>query len=633
MAFENISSDYILTKEQLNKHFKVYAGPGAGKTHFLVENIKEIVSNNEKITKSNCRKLLCITYTNAAVDEINTRLKNFSSSVEVNTIHGFIIDNIILPFQQDLKKVIKKDFAIDITGNAVITSQIEGLGVLHGYEKEEILTYVKNKTDCENIDYSKKIMGDVEIDIDAYLNDGSCDLKASKQIDTSHKKHIKEFTWNVARKLTHNEILYLGYRLLMENSTVCYALRVKFPYIFVDEFQDTNPLQTLIIKLLGSKSSVLGIIGDVAQSIYSFQGAKPSQFNTFSIDGERELEEYHILDNRRSTSNIVKFSNYFRKSDVIVQNSIRQYNAEEEKEQIEKAPVRILVGESTEALDKIDEIVKQGGVVLTRTWVSAFRYMHDVDDEQKEILKSIYNSYFVSSIDIRKDIEEHNRVTWVRAFKFIIMLYMAYSSGSFVDVLNALSLYCKVSSLKKSGVFTSSVMITIKKLLSKLFAEVNSDTLISSVIDHFNILINSADYLAFKRCISTDETFTVPFITEYDAKIEDNLTKIKWNTARKLFDEVFSPNGKYITVHQAKGLEWDKVVVSVSPSRNDKTTLSKMYQDPKILGETPSEEFTRIYYVACTRAKNELYIHVPDDKELVGVINDIIEKTSNNTIT
>ena len=62
-------------------------------------------------------------------------------------------------------------------------------------------------------------------------------------------------------------------------------------------------------------------------------------------------------------------------------------------------------------------------------------------------------------------------------------------------------------------------------------------------------------------------------------------------------------------------------------------TLSKMYQDPKILGETPSEEFTRIYYVACTRAKNELYIHVPDDKELVGVINDIIEKTSNNTIT
>ena len=139
--------------------------------------------------------------------------------------------------------------------------------------------------------------------------------------------------------------------------------------------------------------------------------------------------------------------------------------------------------------------------------------------------------------------------------------------------------------------------------------------------------------MAFKRCISADETFTVPFITEYDAKIEDNLTKIKWETAIKLFDEVFSPNGKYITVHQAKGLEWDKVVVSVSPSRNDKTTLSKMYQEPKILGETPSEEFTRIYYVACTRAKNELYIHVPDDKELVGVINDIIERTSNNTST
>ena len=69
MAFEITSSD-IFTPEQLTKHSKIYAGPGAGKTHFLVENVKNIVSTNPLITKSHARKVLCITYTNAAVDEI-----------------------------------------------------------------------------------------------------------------------------------------------------------------------------------------------------------------------------------------------------------------------------------------------------------------------------------------------------------------------------------------------------------------------------------------------------------------------------------------------------------------------------------------------------------------------------------
>lgn len=83
----------------------------------------------------------------------------------------------------------------------------------------------------------------------------------------------------------------------------------------MDEFQDTNPLQTMLIKLIGVKSTTIGIIGDIAQSIYSFQGAKPSQFADFAMNGERELAQYVINDNRRSTANIVNFCNYLRQSD------------------------------------------------------------------------------------------------------------------------------------------------------------------------------------------------------------------------------------------------------------------------------------------------------------------------------
>lgn len=74
--------------------------------------------------------------------------------------------------------------------------------------------------------------------------------------------------WSVVRKLTHNEILYFGYRILENNPTALYALRVKFLFIFVDEFQDTNPLQTLLVKLIGQKSTQIIVAGDIAQSIY-----------------------------------------------------------------------------------------------------------------------------------------------------------------------------------------------------------------------------------------------------------------------------------------------------------------------------------------------------------------------------
>jgi superfamily I DNA/RNA helicase len=108
-------------------------------------------------------------------------------------------------------------------------------------------------------------------------------LRASSKIDKRHIVPLKKYIWSVAKRLTHNEILYFGYRILESNPTALYALRVKFPFVFIDEFQDTNPLQTLLIKLIGQKSTMIGVVGDVAQSIYSFQGARPSDFKTFAV--------------------------------------------------------------------------------------------------------------------------------------------------------------------------------------------------------------------------------------------------------------------------------------------------------------------------------------------------------------
>ncbi|MBE5990763.1 MAG: ATP-dependent helicase [Paenibacillaceae bacterium] len=606
-----INSSDLLTPEQLDNHIKIYAGPGAGKTHFLVENVKNIVTINPLVAQSRARKVLCITYTNAAVDEIKRRLERFSASIEAHTIHGFIIEHIIKPFQEDLRQIMKEDFNIVVGGKGKITSQVEGVGILHGVNKSDIFEFIESIVgESDEFTYSKKILGQVEVDIDLYRTDNKAKLRASRQIKDSHIIPIKQYTWSKVRKLTHNEILYFGYRILQRNNTALYATRVKFPFIFVDEFQDTNPLQTLLIKLIGSKSTVIGTIGDAAQSIYSFQGAKPSQFLTLNIDSNRALNEYVISGNRRSTTNIVNLCNFLRKSDsTVVQNSEKHYNSNEEKQSAEKTKIHIISGEDASAKQLINSVIADGAVVLTRTWAAAFSYIQDINEEQEKCLKAIYNSYYTSPIDIRSDIVEHNYVTWVRAFKFIFRLWNGYKTGALVEIITACTLLTDFDTKK----LTPKIIAKLKLLTDEVFGGLLQESLTIDIINGFSMRLHEENYAELVLTI-WDGQFSVPIFDDEDRdEIRTNVSLLSWYTSYKLFAEVFSEDSRYMTVHQAKGREWEKVIVSLEPnSRRDRDniTLSGMFSNPQLLNEENAEEFTRMYYVACSRAKVDLYLHL-----------------------
>lgn len=84
------------------------------------------------------------------------------------------------------------------------------------------------------------------------------------------------------------------------------VLRAKYPYFFVDEFQDTSPVQSYILNEIGKQESVIGVIGDKAQAIYGFQGAEVKLFNNFKIN---KNYLYTIEENHRSDKKIVDFLN------------------------------------------------------------------------------------------------------------------------------------------------------------------------------------------------------------------------------------------------------------------------------------------------------------------------------------
>ena len=632
-----ITSGDILSSEQLKRHSKVYAGPGAGKTYFLVENVKNIITTNESVAKSGARKVLCITYTNAAVDEIKRRLEKYVDYVEAYTIHGFIIEHIIKPFQGELINIMKSDFNISVSPKGVISSQIEGLGILHGIDKEEIYNFIKSTNpgqfDSDVFNYSKKIMGEVEVDNDSFLKSKKAGedlihkIKASGRIKEEHIVPLKQYIWSVVRKLTHDEILYFGYRILENNPTALYALRVKFPFVFVDEFQDTNPLQTLLVKLIGQKSTKIIVVGDIAQSIYSFQGAKPSDFNDFCIDTENDVL-YSINGNRRSTQNVVNFCNFLRQSDAnITQSSIKEYDSKEIEKKTESKKIHFILGESPENKRIIANVIEDGGVVLTRAWAAAFDYIQNIDEGQAGLLKAIYNSYFNTPIQLRDEIVEHNNVKWVRAFRFIFNLWKSYENGSLVDMISALRIYLDIDAKH----ITPKFIFRFNRMLKSVFNEVEDSSITCEVIQMFNNQISSDEYVDLKELFKEG----INEISVFDEQDREDLTKnvssLRWDTSYKLFTEVFSENSKYMTAHQAKGLEWDKVIVSLTPTRRDGINISDVFSQPQLTAESSSNEFVRMYYVACSRAREDLYIHLPSECSkdiIVSNLDAYIQKTN-----
>ena len=204
MAYE-ISSGDILDLESVNSNKKIYAGPGAGKTYFLVNNIKDMFKKETKIYRSESKKILCITYTNSAVEEIKSRLEGYEKNIEICTIHSFIIKYIIYFCQEELKRIMKEDYDIEVKGKARISSQIEGVGILHGRDKHEIFEYINANSGIEEeLNYSKKIMGEVKIDINKYIEENKKELISSDKINVLHKKVIKKYLWDVVRKLNHD---------------------------------------------------------------------------------------------------------------------------------------------------------------------------------------------------------------------------------------------------------------------------------------------------------------------------------------------------------------------------------------------------------------------------------------------
>lgn len=297
----------IITSEQtisIDEPFKVCAGPGAGKTHWLINHIKNVVSNSHKLDV--VKKVACITYTNVGTDTITSRLNIGNDMVEVCTIHSFLYANVVKPYVH----LVAKDFELKLDELVVIDES--------NLKSEGIAKIVLNRIGKSWLDAKIYLKGlesaNWRYDNHEYKHykpnypQAYPTKRGNRYVANDWYLGFKRWLWSEGY-ISFDDILYFSYILLSKFPNIYKLISARYPYIFVDEFQDTIPFVVDLLTKLGNEGVIVGVVGDKAQSIYDFLGATVQQFDNFFVSG---MLEYEIRGNKRSTKQIIDLLNIVR---------------------------------------------------------------------------------------------------------------------------------------------------------------------------------------------------------------------------------------------------------------------------------------------------------------------------------
>ena len=543
MSIITINSDSVLT--DIDSHFKVSAGPGAGKTYWLVNHIKNVLHNSDKLFRT--RKIACITYTNIGVETILKRLGTSSEQVEVSTIHSFLYKNVIKPYVS----FVAEEFGLNV-------AEMDGHDdiVLSNYS---FLNDWKTKTGQQRIREDNTVIkaftnlkwkfenNELKAKTDYPFKVGNYAIKNDSYLE------YKKMMWEKGL-LHHDDVLFFSFQIINKFPFVINILNAKFPYLFIDEFQDSNPIQVEIFKKLGLGESKIGVIGDIAQSIYSFQGADYTQFQNFSF---QNMNEYILNENRRSSDEIIDALNDVRKD--ISQVKVRNISTEK--------PI-IFIGDMILALRAAKIKCNDESIyTLSRNNITS------------NAMKAEINGIGLNS-RLLENLKETDSTTKRSNLIYACIKAIAYGKeGKFNDAIKELEKLFNYRADKIRGKRKALKYITL--LLDKYSEFENSSLFDFAVFISTNLVPDLPNFRA-----GAIKTF-------YDS-----------HTFKQLLLCVSIPEdmSSHKTIHKAKGDEFDNVLLVLREEKDIKFLIEQ---------NLLSNEEHRINYVAMSRAKNRLFISIP----------------------
>ncbi len=311
----------------------VLAGAGSGKTRVLTMRIAHLINN--LVDPFN---ILALTFTNKAAKEMKERIAKVVGQSEARSLW-------MGTFHSVFARILRSEaHYLGFPSNFTIYDSQDSLNVL-----KKVLKDLKLDSDLYK---PKKVLSRIStyknnlITVKAYFNNPElieADERTNmKHIGTIYQKYVEACFKNGA--MDFDDLLLRTNELLTRFPEVLAKYQDRFRYILVDEYQDTNHSQYLIVKALASKFENICVVGDDAQSIYSFRGANIYNILNFKKDYP-EAESVSLEQNYRSTQNIVNAAN------VVISRNVQQFkkNVFSENEEGEKIKVYRALSDADEA--------------------------------------------------------------------------------------------------------------------------------------------------------------------------------------------------------------------------------------------------------------------------------------------
>ena len=319
----------------INGKYLVLAGPGTGKTFTMIQRIKSMIEKGIE-----AQKILCLTFSDAATNEVKTRLENClgKSDIGVNvyTYHGFcnqIISENTSEFElpENIKVIppavsvsLIKECIDEIDSKIYRTKRNDPYYFLNDIKKG-IEAIKINRLDRESFFKNIETNPDWKPQLNAFCRELKEKTEKGEKITKKILQGIERLEKQIAKAeelwkfyelyqskteelhyFDFNDMINLVLNKFEEDSAFLYQIANKYEYILVDEYQDTNKKQNEIVFYLtrALESENVFVVGDDDQIIYTFQGARLDTVEKF-LKEFPETKVICLTDNMRSTQTIL----------------------------------------------------------------------------------------------------------------------------------------------------------------------------------------------------------------------------------------------------------------------------------------------------------------------------------------
>lgn len=283
--------------EHIEGPLMIVAGAGSGKTKVLTTRIAHLLRNGV-----DAFNILALTFTNKAAAEMKERVEHILGNSEARNLY-------IGTFHSVFARILRAEaHKLGYPNNFTIYDTDDAKSIIKGIVKDMNLddkhykpAYIYNR-----ISAAKNSL----IDPQAYMQDSFIQQEDAR----STRPLIGEIYARYAARCFKNgamdfdDLLFKMYILLTNFPDVLAKYQHKFKFVLIDEYQDTNVAQYKIIKMLGAVHENICVVGDDAQSIYSFRGATVQNILQFQ-DDYNDVKIVKLEQNYRSTQSILKAAN------------------------------------------------------------------------------------------------------------------------------------------------------------------------------------------------------------------------------------------------------------------------------------------------------------------------------------